>query len=194
MAENKLKNEELSYCPGCGDMVSTYSVERDGVVELRCAYCGLILETAIFERSIKVKENIFVVDDSELIQVMLKDALKENKIAKNIILASNGSDFLSKIVDCFLQRVPIDLVVLDIQMPIMSGINAAVALRAIEKGFKRDDKKAPILFFSVKRCDENLQKVMQFCDPAKYINKGVSGSKEEMFERVRKVVTQLMES
>ena len=121
---------------------------------------------------------------------MFKDALIENKVAKNVYTCADGAKFITKITEQFDLQYPVSLVILDIQMPVMSGRNAAVAMRAVEAGFKLGDKKIPILFFSVKKCDENLKKVMEFCQPAQYVNKGVSNSPQELFDRVKHVIAQ----
>ncbi len=192
MAEPAKGKESAAYCPGCGEMVDTYATEKEGVVESRCAFCGLILESAIVTQDILEKDCVIIVDDSELIRVMLKDALIDHKIAKKVISCSNGGDFITRLTERFEARLPIELVILDIQMPVMSGINAAVAMRAIESGLKRENRRIPIIFFSVKKCDENLKKAMDFCKPAQYINKAVSDSKQEMFKRIRAVVSRLL--
>ena len=181
----------VAFCPGCGDNVSTYEVKRDGVVEVRCNFCGLTLEQAVFD-DVKETECILVAEDSELIRLMLNDALVENNIARKIVTSVNGFDFVTKLTDRFEKREPVDLVILDIQMPIMSGINAALALRAIETGFQRENRRIPILFFSVKKCDDTLLKVMKFCTPAQYVNKGTSDSKEQLFGRIKQVLAQLL--
>lgn len=190
MADTTQKSEDIIYCPGCGEMVKTYKVERDDVTEVRCSFCGLTLQSSRFKKEIKEKECIMVVDDSELVREMLKDAFLENNVAKCIQTCVDGADFITKITELFDQKKPVSLVMLDIQMPIMSGINAAVAMRAIETGFGHGDKNIPIIFFSVKKCDENLKKVMEHCKPAQYINKGVNDSPKEMFDRVKHVIAQ----
>ncbi len=185
-------SDNLVFCPSCGDMVKTYETHRDDIMELRCGYCGLTLESAVLDVEIKKLERVIVVDDSELITTMLNDKILENELASKVVTAPDGGKFITTLVNTFEKRKPLDLVILDIQMPIMSGINAAVAMRAIEEGFSREDRKIPILFFSVKRCDDNLKKVIDFCEPAQYLNKGVSNTPDEMFDRVKKVLVQLL--
>jgi CheY-like chemotaxis protein len=183
---------EKTFCPGCGEDVNTYSVERDGMSENRCNFCGLTLISEFKEERMKEVDCIMISEDNELIREMLHDSLVANKVAKKVIPSENGFDFISKLIGRFGQRQPIDLIILDIQMPIMSGINAAVALRAIETGLKRENRRVPILFFSVKKCDETLRKVLTFCEPAQYVNKGTSDTKEQMFERVKQVIAHLL--
>lgn len=188
MAEEAKK----TYCPGCGEDVETYTINREGVLEVRCNYCGLTLAREIFQEDINEVNCVMIAEDSALIREMLHDTLLEKKVTKKIISAVNGAEFIKMITKRFKELAPVDLIILDIQMPIMSGINAAIALRAIEDGLERDNRKIPILFFSVKRCDDTLIKVMKYCKPAQYVNKGTNDTKDQMFDRVRQVIAHLL--
>jgi len=195
MIDSVEKSDELTYCAGCGEDVNTYNITREDVIEKRCSYCGLTIESSVSEEAkdtIKENECVMIAEDSELIREMLKDSLIEKKVAKKVVDAVDGYEFISKLTDRFEKRLPVDLIILDIQMPIMSGINAAVAIRAIENGFIRENRRVPILFFSVKQCDETLMKVMKFCSPAQYVNKSTKDSKNQLFDRVSQVIAQLM--
>jgi CheY-like chemotaxis protein len=68
---------------------------------------------------------ILVVDDSFLIQKTMTRALKA--AGSVCAVASNGLDCLN-----FLSKSPYDLVLLDINMPIMDGIECITKLRALE--------------------------------------------------------------
>ena len=76
-------------------------------------------------------------------------------------------------------------------MPRMDGVTAARTLRAVEAKFEVP-RKIPILFFSVKRCDENLKKQLARCTPASYINKGSSSSPEQLTHRVDQLIKHLL--
>lgn len=75
-------------------------------------------------------------------------------------------------------------------MPILNGVNAAIAMRAAEKGL--DIRPVPILFFTARKCDENFPKVLDYCKPAQYVNKGVSSTPELLASRVTQVVKMLL--
>ena len=64
-------------------------------------------------------------------------------------------------------------------MPVVNGVNAAIAMRAIEKGYDLK-KPIPILFFTAKQCDETFKKVLSYTTPAKYINKGTGTSPDPL--------------
>ncbi len=76
-------------------------------------------------------------------------------------------------------------------MPGINGVNAAMALRAEEKGLAKK-KPVPILFFSSVKYNDTLKDIFQHCSPARYINKGNSASPEELSERLLQVISRLM--
>jgi len=82
-------------------------------------------------------------------------------------------------------------VILDLEMPRMDGIVAARTFRAVEEKLETD-KKIPILFFSVHRCDDSLKKQLANCAPASYINKGVDSSPDQLTHRVDQLVKHLL--
>jgi pSer/pThr/pTyr-binding forkhead associated (FHA) protein len=60
------------------------------------------------------------------------------------------------------------LIILDIRMPLISGVNTAISIRAFEQGFARP-KKIPIAFFGQVPNPVSFEKVLQFCQPASYL-------------------------
>lgn len=69
--------------------------------------------------------NIMIVDDHSLFRNGLKLLINSNKDFRVVSEASTGSEFIEKI-----DIIPVDIVLLDISMPEMSGIEAAgLALR-----------------------------------------------------------------
>ena len=75
-------------------------------------------------------------------------------------------------------------------MQILNGVNAAIAMRAVEKGLGLQP--IPILFFTGQKCDENFQKVLDYCKPAQYVNKGVNSTPELLASRVTEVIKMLL--
>ena len=61
---------------------------------------------------------VLAVDDDKINRMLLKSMLKKSGIVKEIVEAENGSDA----IDALKSRDDIDLVLLDIIMPIMSGL------------------------------------------------------------------------
>jgi len=78
----------------------------------------------------------------------------------HVELAENGSIAFS-----MLQKNKYDLILMDIQMPVMSGLEASYAIRDQEKSFK-NKKPIPIIAFSANANKE---------DRAKYKQAGMDG-------------------
>ncbi len=135
-------------------------------------------------------EIVMIAEDSGLLREMLTDTLVEKGLSRRVISNKNGFEFIVNYVKTRKKDQPIGLIIMDVNMPILNGISAAVALRAHETG--RGIQRVPILFFTVKACDDTFKKVLSHCGPAMYINKGTSTSPEHLQERIGKVINQLL--
>jgi CheY-like chemotaxis protein len=180
---------EKHFCPSCGEEVETVTIAYEKRQEVCCLYCGFPLKM-ITPHQFSSEKSILIVDDSKLLVELLRDYFESNKLAKNIYCSLDGGAFLCDFVEKLRFREEVGLVILDILMPVMSGVNAAIAMRSIEKGFAID--RIPILFFSAKRADEQLVNVMKYCAPAHYICKEVANDQKELCERVYKVANNLL--
>lgn len=89
------------------------------------------------------KQRILIVDDSELVLAMAKDALEDAGL--EVFTATNGIEANSFI---FSVNKP-DLIILDVMLPMLDGNKKAKLLR--EKEFSRE---IPILLLSSKSEDE----------------------------------------
>lgn len=181
--------EENKYCPSCGINVSVYTMMSSSGEVDKCQHCN----TEIFDETPPAHEvnlgRIFVVEDTALIREMISDIMCMRGLASEVQTCKNGAQFLSIFVRDLLRKNPPGLVMLDVVMPLMNGINAAVAMRSVEKAFGKE--KVPILFFTVKQCDDSFKKVLKYCTPAMFINKGRDASPEMMHKRIEAVVSQL---
>ena len=74
---------------------------------------------------------ILVVDDASFMRVVLKDILKQNGLASEIIEAGDGVEAVQK----FMQHKP-DLVTMDVNMPKADGIQALKGILKIDQGAK----------------------------------------------------------
>lgn len=193
---------QKKFCPSCGENVETYVVDRGGIVgsggtikpgdrkeECCCVYCGMIVVDKSQE-DIKPAKSILVCDDSSMLRELLKDVLIENKLSKEVVTSKDGADFICIFCTHIKNKNPFSLVVLDVAMPILNGINAAISMRAIEKAL--NIKPTPILFFTGNKCDENFKKVLSYCKPALYVNKGTSSTPDLLSSRISQVVERLL--
>lgn len=179
------------FCPSCGENVETYTVDRVGTKETLCIHCGMIVDGL---EAIEVPRGnlVMVADDSPMIREILKDVFISGSLAEEVIGCRDGYDFLSTFAGKMKEHKPVALIVLDVNMPILNGVNAAIAIRALEKGFELQP--VPILFFTAQKCDENFQKVLNYCKPAQYVNKGVSSTPDQLASRVTQVAKMLLQA
>ena len=135
-------------------------------------------------------ETVITVEDSSLISAILNDMLVHQGLARRVLSFKNGYEFLGRYIRERKKRTKIGLVVMDVKMPVLNGISAAVGMRAHEKA--QGLELLPILFFTSKRCDETFRRVLVHCAPAMYINKGTSTSPGDLQDRINKVIRQLL--
>jgi CheY-like chemotaxis protein len=181
--------KDKKYCHGCGTMVSVYTMMSAGGEEDRCQVCSsIIMEEAPRSDSINLGR-IYVVEDTTLLREMIKDIVLVKGLAEEVQACKNGAEFMSYLTRDLIRKNPPSLVMLDVVMPLLNGVNAAVAMRSVERAF--GDSKIPILFFTVRPCDDTFRKILKYCTPAMFINKGQDASPDKMQTRVEAVVSQI---
>jgi len=188
-------NPARLFCPSCGEEVEYFVMVSAGEELAHCSNCGLILQMdqplQKKEARIRPLQYVIAAEDSPLLLKTIGNMMIEKGVTKQVESCKNGEEFITRITARLKENQPISLSILDVAMPILNGINAAVIFRAIEKGF---DKKrfTPILFFTSYKCDDTFKKVLKYTAPAKYINKGTGASPEQFAERLLQVVYQLL--
>jgi len=135
-------------------------------------------------------EAIILAEDSELVRRILKDMIVRKGLGRRVISCDNGFEFLVNYLESRASNQPMGLIILDVVMPVLNGISAAVAVRAWEKALGLSP--IPILYFTVKRCDETFKRVIQHTRPAMYINKGASDSANQLEIRIEKLINRLL--
>jgi len=179
---------ENRFCIGCGEEVETNLVDRGGKVELTCMYCGFTLDIAEPGPPRRAR-CIITADDAEVIRTTLRDFLVSAGLADEVISACDGSEFVSAISRRLPAGEPVDLVILDIEMPVMDGFTAARVLRSLENKLGR--RPCPIIFFSSHKAGENLKRQMALYHPVRYLNKGAEGDMAELTKRISVLVSHL---
>jgi CheY-like chemotaxis protein len=178
--------EERKYCMCCGEDVPVNVVERQGQVELTCIHCGFTLDIVAPEAPPRAARCIIAVDDAETHRALLAGLLVDAGLADEVLALHSGAEFVATLSRRLADDLPVDLVVLDIEMPAMDGFTAARFLRTIETNLRRPH--APLIFFSGRQADDNLRRQMALFRPAWYFNKGTGGGGEELPRRVGTLV------
>lgn len=181
------------YCPSCGQDVETYSVEKEGAVEVRCGSCsfpiGVMKGKGTSPQGLPC---IMIADDARTFRTLLADVLKDIGLAERVIACESGTEFLSLAVERISKGLPIKLAILDIVMENMDGIATALALRAVEKGLKVAQP-IPILFLSSVPSDDTLKNLMREYQPALYLNKGVDSTRDKLGPRLEQLIGHLFQ-
>lgn len=175
------------YCPSCGVEVEGYVMQQRGETIIHCSICGLVIPEDDKPPALELLKCVALAEDTETLRRMLEQMLVQQKIAREVVAAKNGVEFISLISKRMKDDLPISLALLDVEMPVMTGIQAAISLREMEKTFQRK-RKTPILFFTGKPCDEKFKAVLKQLEPSSYVNKGQSPDPLELVKRVHKVL------
>jgi len=109
-------------------------------------------------------KTILVVDDSRIMRNIVKNYFTETKIPCNFIEATNGSEALDA-----LMKQPVNLVLLDWNMPRLSGIDFLKKVRAIDKF-----KKLPIIMVTSEAARYNVIEALKM-GATDYIIKPING-------------------
>ncbi len=184
------KMSETQYCLCCGEDVPTNTIYRDGNMEITCLYCGFVL--GLKEEDTKTAAFcILTADDSTMICNLLTRILTDKGLAKDVHSFENGLTFLAEFQKRISANEEVSLVILDLQMPVMDGLKAAMTMRALEKKMNLT-RKTPIIFFSARKCDETLKKQLSQCTPAVYFNKGEDPDPTSVADRIDRLVSYIL--
>ncbi len=169
-------------------MVDPVIMITGGEERIHCTQCGLDLTRKEFKK--KVMDRLLLSDDSSIVRKQVAEICANSGIVKDIVESEDGRVFLSQLSDLLKNKAPVDLIILDVNMPIITGIDAARTVRALENGLKLAQK-IPIIFFSVVKCDENFKRIMNITKPSAYLNKGNSADREQFGKRLLDVIDRL---
>lgn len=93
--------------------------------------------------------NVLVVEDNEINRFLIRKFLKKWGVSGDF--AENGKEALDKI-----RHHAYDVVLMDIQMPVMSGLEATIAIRNMEK---QEHRQLPIIALTATILDQELEEI-----------------------------------
>jgi len=118
-------------------------------------------------------KTVIVVDDLELNYILIKKQLRKTK-AKTIWL-KNGQESVDYVKD----NKPVDIILMDIRMPVLNGIEATLVIKAI-------NPKIPIIIQTAYVVGEEFDSIMDSnCDD--YFFKPIMAN--ELYEKIRNQFT-----
>ncbi len=133
----------------------------------RCPSCGL--PRAVPGRRVRFRR-VLVADDSPFYLEGVAGLLRGRGLTGDVLTATDGAEAVETATRALVARRPVTLAVLDVMMPRLNGIQAATALRAVERGVGA--RPAPVLFLSSRPLGPSLKTVLGDLSPAYYLNKG----------------------
>jgi len=163
--------EIKGFCEKCGAVRELMVIFYKGEETPHCIECGSVVKTGDDKergREVKTCKRILIAEDSALNAEMIKDIIKKNNLSEDLCLCSTGEEVVERFVQLLRKDKAIDIIILDINMPVMNGINAGISIRAIEKGFEQP-KQVPFIFAEK---TESLVKFFKYLKPALYLKKG----------------------
>lgn len=116
-------------------------------------------------------ETLLLGDASQALRAVLSEQIRERRIADRVEPCASGEELLTRATEQLSTGGRIDLLILDVDLPVLNGYQAAIALRAVERGL-RVPVPTPLIFFTARACDETFRKVLEYIQPARYLSKG----------------------
>jgi len=134
---------------------------------------------------------ILIAEDSKYTRKIIQDLLIEKRFADEVLAFENGLELTTTYSRLISEGKNVEVVILDINMPVMDGLTAAKTLRSIES--QKRIPHVPIAFFSAVKADENLRTQMEILAPANYLNKGSDPDPDRLAERVEKLISYFLQ-
>lgn len=181
--------EDTKYCLCCDEQVPFSVVERHDKREERCIYCGFVLDikkTKPLRINIE-KGHALIADDSKYTRKMIQEILKEKNYSGYIKSFENGAELVSAYAKLLSEKKSVNVAIIDLNMPIMDGIKAAMTLRTLEA--QKDISNVPIVFFSGVKADQDLKRKLEELNPAVYLNKSTDPDPDKLAKRIEELVS-----
>lgn len=178
------------YCPSCGEDVEPFVVIEKGDEITKCSSCGLNLSD-VYEAEVKLAK-VLLAEDSKLLREMAQEIFIKKGLTNDIQVFEDGEKLIEAYIRALTNYETISLIVLDIKMPNVGGLETGLAIRDVERDFSAV-KPAPILFFSAVKADDELRELMNKLSPAAYVNKGQESRPDILAERLFRIVIKLFQ-
>lgn len=120
----------------------------------------------------------------------LRTLVEEKKLAKLHSAVLNGAEFMETAGKAFREQKPVDLIITEIKMPVLNGVQCCVAFRSFERGFGLKTV-APIVLLTEAAPDQNIQKTVEYLKPCKYLQS--SPDRAEFERRANALIDRLLE-
>ena len=184
---------DTAYCLCCNEEVPFTTVVRNERIELTCIFCGFPVDAKKMCEPQKPasKGHALIADDSKYTRKIIEELVKEKKYSENVQSFENGLMLISAYSRLLTEKKPVDIAIIDLNMPVMDGLTTARTMRSLEA--QNNSRAVPIIFFSAEKADDNLKKQMETLGNANYMNKGSDPDPDALAARVEMLISHLME-
>ncbi|MBN2360052.1 MAG: response regulator [Deltaproteobacteria bacterium] len=128
-------------------------------------------------------------EDSKLLLQLIQDALLAHNLGHAVVVCPDGAKLVDLVEDRLCMGKRTALYLLDIVMPGLDGIAAARRLRELEA--QRGVKPAPILFYSQRESDAEIEQAVEACWPARFVHKQSGARADQLAMAVIKLLEDL---
>ena len=198
--------ENMVFCPNCQMNVEAVKTATSPPL-FHCSICGTLVQgegSAPTDTDISLDEISFVDEFTSIpgldqvliagytpsVRELLVQKMTEQHIARTITPLDSGEEMIIRVINNLAGTNgagKVELVVTDVPMPFLNGINAAIGLRALERTYLEHDL-IPILFLTNKPCDDTFKKVIRFLAPAKYATLGPVDDREKFIRHLSRIL------
>ena len=112
---------------------------------------------------------VLVAEDSNLLAALLRDAFQAHGVAGEVKVYKDGHSFLAAYAEFAARQKPVRLLVVDIHMPGLNGLEAGREIRTMERNAKQDP--TPMIFFSSSELSPEIESAVADCFPARFVRK-----------------------
>ena len=122
---------------------------------------------------------------------IIEPLVESKSLAKEFVSVNHGGEFVQAAAMGFRDGKPLDLIITEIRMPLLNGIQSSVAFRNMEKVYGVQNP-APVVIFSEVAPDVNVRKAVEYLKPAKFFQAVADPAEfqrrsEALIERLRQL-------
>jgi CheY-like chemotaxis protein len=127
-----------------------------------------------------------IVEDTALLRALLTHALTDEKVADDVSGHANASSAFEAYEALLDEGSEVSLLVIDINLPDETGLSLGRRIRAREESAGK--RPAPIVFFSSRAHDDEIDEAIAECFPARYVQKKDESGPEEVAREGAKLI------
>jgi pSer/pThr/pTyr-binding forkhead associated (FHA) protein len=119
---------------------------------------------------VPILSRVLVAGFPDNLRKLLVSQIMEHNLCQEVNQAQSGGDALQQLSEALKEGALPELIITSVRMPILNGVNTAIAFRAYEQGLSRPWY-VPIIFLcpALKSDDTSFKKALAFLAPARHV-------------------------